>query len=1238
VRAAVLDAAALVTGDVPGAPAIEPDPDDILGADLLSIPAIRLAPDALRPAATDPVAVRDAIRASLADGRLPLREVCLARMGPAHKDVDGAERIVDRLAQNVPEAGDLGGLRARVDEAWAIYRAELAEAARRAREAVEANVMDGLLSESARGAALGQIESVDRTLATRRDLAEPLVVMGDIVAAQTAIREAEAGRLRAALARDVPASSEVTRARIAAAIADGDVLTAREYLAAVTRGEPLREEGDATPARPPFFPDAHAAIHAYLAPHEGAAHPITQPVLDALRERARLLEAGRSPGRGASTALGPVDLSAIDPAHVRGAADLLDAWFTVRRMRTLSTENVRRIMEGLGFTLRGLDTEIDGRYVWALATTSPISNPAICPVEVYGSEAHGRYSVLCAWDGQAGEEILAEIASKRPDSPVIIWYFGRLSAQGRRDLGQLCRQRRRTCILLDDALLVYLCGERGVRLPALLAAALPFTFLEPYNTTTGGLVPVEMFYGREWEREQIERRDGSCLIFGGRQLGKTALLRDVERRFHDPSKGYIFRLFDVRGEQATSARNSCDLWPTIAAQLQQTTPGIFPGGDAAGLSDERIRAHIETWIASDPSRRIVLLLDEADDFLRQDAVTGAKAGARDGFAATASIKALMDRTDRRFKVVLAGLHNVQRTARERNNPLAHLGPPLCIGPLLGREDAQAARALIEQPLGLLGYRFESPRLVLRILSQTNYYPSLIQLYCHHLLQLLSDPRAARVDERDGPPHAITAAHLDEVFLNQDLRDAIRYRFRLTLELDTRYEVIAYAMALAVREGDERGIAEGFDLAWIKAQALSWWAKGFAGDATDDAFRVLLGEMVGLGVLRDDEGRYAFRSASVVSMLGRDEEISAFLLSDEHKAPDIYEPGSYRAAMRVPRSDVPWRAPLTAAQIAAIRDRTDAVSIIASAAPAALSDAPAALAAAFSGPLARVRDIADLAHFERALAEAAQITRPPTPAEARASTGASGRRRASASTGAGVLSAGAAPVEAPAPALAGPRTVIVSRQCPWTEAWVEAGARLLECHPREARGVRVVFMADPPTVWDLLRQGEAVDAMLRVRGVTLGPWHESVVREWVHECGFGVFDDADRAAIAAATGGWPTRLRALYDRARGDKRRWREHLAAMDAELADATGAEGLCAEFGLRVAGLQRRALARLAEWGGEASVDDLCEIYPDMPCEEIERAMRWADVLGLAALGEKGLWRLDPLVARILGAAGPGA
>jgi len=61
----------------------------------------------------------------------------------------------------------------------------------------------------------------------------------------------------------------------------------------------------------------------------------------------------------------------------------------------------------------------------------------------------------------------------------------------------------------------------------------------------------------------------------------------------------------------------------------------------------------------------LLLLDEADSFLEQD---GKESEHYEPFRRCQRLKGLMEDTKHRFKVIFAGLHNVQRTTRFSNHP------------------------------------------------------------------------------------------------------------------------------------------------------------------------------------------------------------------------------------------------------------------------------------------------------------------------------------------------------------------------------------------------------------------------------------------------------------------------------------------------------------------------------------------------------------------------------------------
>ncbi|MBK7994103.1 MAG: hypothetical protein IPK14_11970 [Blastocatellia bacterium] len=510
------------------------------------------------------------------------------------------------------------------------------------------------------------------------------------------------------------------------------------------------------------------------------------------------------------------------------AADMLKSWFTAKKAKKIDEHSLTIILSSLGFNVIKITfgSQKNKPCLWINITTEIIQERERCPVSYYGSNAKGSYRVLCVWERPTEEDLLNEIGDNFQGSPVIVFHFGRMTEKRRKDLARMCRERRRTFVVIDDVLMLYLCGERGSRLPRMFECSLPFTFLKPY-TTTASLVPPEIFYGRRIERESIISPMGSCFIYGGRQLGKTALLRDVQRTFHSPTNGRIAIWLDLKTSGIGYNRPVDEIWTLIADEFKVLD--IIPNNVPPQTRENKLLEYVQKWLEQDDKRHILLLLDEADRFLVIDGKKHAEGEEIGEFTRAALLKGLMDRTNRRFKVIFAGLHNVQRTTRLENHPLAHYGDPMCIGPLLDNgesREVREARALIEKPFASLGYYFEPRDLVFRILSQTNYYPSLIQLYCDHLLKHVTSSNNFTIEHHKSPPYTITSKHVEDAYRSQDLRRAIRERFKLTLDLNTRYRVIALAIALYSLEDDDR-VSDGFSTAWIREQALTFFGiKGF----------------------------------------------------------------------------------------------------------------------------------------------------------------------------------------------------------------------------------------------------------------------------------------------------------------------------------------------------------------------------------------------------------------------------
>jgi len=727
---------------------------------------------------------------------------------------------------------------------------------------------------------------------------------------------------------------------------------------------------------------------------------------------------------------------------------------------------------------------------------------------------------------------------------------------------------------------LYLCGERGSRLPVLFECTLPFTFLEPY-TTTAGLVPPEMFYGRMRERDSIVDPMGSCFIYGGRQLGKTALLRDVERTFHAPQEGRIARWLDLKVEGIGYDRPIEEIWHLLNKELKkaEVLPANLP--DHTGV--DRLLEHIQTWLGENEHSRILLLLDEADRFLESDG--------QEEFVRCARIKGLMDRTQRRFKVVFAGLHNVQRTAGQENHPLAHYGEPICIGPLLDHGEWREARALIERPCTSIGYRFASSDLVTRLLSQTNYYPNLIQLYCNHLLRHVNHPHQAVFDLKTSPPYVITSRHVEEAYHSQDLRKAIRDRFMWTLQLDQRYEVIAYSIAYGSILDRERGMVNGFPVSWIRAEAFTWWAEGFRSDTSEEYFRVLLDEMVGLGILRMVDGdRYALRSSNVISLMGTEEEIQAQLLSSR-EAPTEYEPATFRAAFGKANPDaVSRRSPLTALQESELRSRTrNGVSIIFGCSAAGLEELPDFLISTFGHEFFIHIDSAfDRVGFAKHLNDL-------------------GEREKDGTT-----------------------LMLISPTCPWSELWVDDALQKLRGLRSKTSFVHIAFVADPEAAWRSAGQ-HSPGGELSIQTISLKPWHDAALRQWLDDCGLPS-DKSSRERITHITGNWPILLRRFYQRSNADPHRWKHYLEELDTTLHDPKVADELVRSLGLTVHE-PRKVLRDLAALG-EASAEDLAGVIEDVPGDIVQQSLRWADLLSLVIPAGHSSWRIDPWVGRLLEAS----
>lgn len=520
---------------------------------------------------------------------------------------------------------------------------------------------------------------------------------------------------------------------------------------------------------------------------------------------------------------------------------------------------------------------------------------------IYGSESRDLYNILIADEAVRDRELVTHLGATGRDKPSFLIVLGRLDRRRRETLAHELRLERQTTVLLDESLMIYLALGEDEPLETLFACGLPFGYIQPY-TTKPRTIPPEMFFGRKDEIQKIvARQSGGCLVYGGRQLGKSALLNHVKQLYDNAETGHRVINLDIKpvgGRGVPAAR----IWRDLADALHDAN--VF---DVKDYTAESFRAEVRQWLRAKPGRQLLIMLDEADNFLASEARNGS-------YSNLHALKDLMETSNWDFKVVFAGLHNVRRMSRAANSPLPHLGAPICIGPLDSNADNLAeARRLVTAPMRAAGYDYTDPNLAFSVLARVNYYPSLVQVFCQAVIE-----NAGKLQRQSGsgPYWKLGRAELFEGAIWRSINDEIQTRFQVTLELDWRYEAIAKVIALFGSEGPEgntRILRTGVSATDIHEMVMGFWPDGIE-PLTRNDFQVLLEEMTDLGVLSSPaEGLYVLRNAQVAQLLGARSDLEQALLTAMAREEQVdYDPASFHSPYVAKETDE--SAPVTDAQL------------------------------------------------------------------------------------------------------------------------------------------------------------------------------------------------------------------------------------------------------------------------------------------------------------------------------------
>ena len=874
-----------------------------------------------------------------------------------------------------------------------------------------------------------------------------------------------------------------------------------------------------------------------------------------------------------------LNYSSLSASEAAQSANLLKYWYEMTRGRTASADKIRGFLECVGLTVRDCKPHSDH---FVSVSVEPLRSKELCPVPAFGSHANGRYQIILNWRSPPEEPIIQSVSENR-NRCVIVFHFGRLSNDAREWLRGWSIRNRTPFITVDESLVLYLSSLSSGTLRAFFDCTLPFTAVQPFFTAAG-LVPPESFYGRENERQEVMERWGSCFVYGGRQLGKTALLRSAEATFHRPESRQVAKCVDLKVHDIGIAHGAAHIWKTLWDILQELDV-IEPGQPVPRGRDKRmetVTTAVSKWVSEGEDSRILLLLDEADAFLADDL--------KEDFRESTRLKGLMDETRRRFKVVFSGLHNVLRTTERANHPLAHFGEPVCVGPLLSNGELGEARALLREPLAAAGGEFETDNLFTHILVWTNYYPSLIQLYGAELVQYLRDTAGRPF------PYSVNMSDIKAVFAKDGLRDYIRQRFSLTLQLDPRYEVIAYALALRF-QGEGAALSQGLRPLDILIFVRDWWPDGF--EISEKEFETLLQEMCGLGVLRKHrtEGKrphYTFRNPNVLLLLGDSNQIE-HVLYKEREVPEIFEASAFHAQYpdeKNPQS--PRRGPLSYEQESQLI-RRGGVAVISGTEAANVECIGEFLGQRMDrGTFRNLKLCPDEAGLER------QLT-PLRPGEG------------------------------------GVHVYLVPYEAAWNVRWIERAAATLK-RLKRGQHMRVVFLAEPQQLWAFVSKLPA-EHLEDENGLFdwfgIQPWNHAFLHRWCSDQNLQV-GTSQVSELLKVSGGWPCVLERY---AESTEKSWqakktgiREYVAETQNKILDLLGVGSAQTQndiFALHdytafTADDARETAHMMAEDQGH-SADRIALV----------RRLWWAKQLGLVQ-DIQGTWALNSLLKKILPKTSP--
>lgn len=330
----------------------------------------------------------------------------------------------------------------------------------------------------------------------------------------------------------------------------------------------------------------------------------------------------------------------------------------------------------------------------------------------------------------------------------------------------------------------------------LISAQVPISSLAPFETRAP--VTGSRFFGREYEVSRIlGNPDTNHAILGIRRIGKTSLLREIERILmegEDPAHVVYLECSDLLCTD-----------DYVREVVRKLNPRELP------------RLHLQKYVFFFPDflermaralkSKIIFLLDEVDNLVIMQ---------RGDWELFRMLRASANKGACQY--IIAGFREAMREQYLIDSPFYNFAQEVRLSEFTRHQ----AQDLIVTPMENLRVRIRNrDEVVGRIYDETAGHPNLIQYYCMILLRQLD-----RTGLREIGPDSLIDVYADEGFKSHLLTSFMQ-------NTENREKALVYAVLIAARETPSRGFAHSFIDAALRKRGIV-----LPQDAIDEACNVL----------------------------------------------------------------------------------------------------------------------------------------------------------------------------------------------------------------------------------------------------------------------------------------------------------------------------------------------------------------------------------------------------------------